>query len=103
MMNLSVMMREQGDRLLLRNPLILPALIKTAAAPQIRTPLAELAVRATMLLILALFQTANESIGLDLKTHSPFIDIFFPIVSHSPYPSSLFNPNGRPILQNYKT
>ena len=97
------MIREQGDRMLPRNPLILPALIKTAAAPQIRTPLAELAVRTSMLLILALFQRANESVGLDLKTDSPFIDIFFPIVSHSPYPSFLFNRNGRPILQNYKT
>lgn len=75
--------REQGDRLLSRIPLLLPALIKTAAAAQTRTPLAELAVRASMLLILALFQRANESKRRDFKPDSAFIDIFLFAVSHS--------------------
>jgi hypothetical protein len=58
-------------------------LIAAAAAPPLRTPLAEFAVRAVMLLIIALFQTADESVRRYLKTHSIFMDIFFFSASHS--------------------
>jgi hypothetical protein len=72
---------------------VISTLIAAAAASQMRTPLAEFAVRAFMLPILALFQTADESVGRYLKTHSIFIDKCFFIIGHSLYPESAFNPN----------
>jgi len=64
------------------------ALIKAEAASRMRTPLAELAVMAIMLLILALFWTAEKSVGCYLKTHSIFIDKLFISISHSLLPPS---------------
>lgn len=61
---------------------VVSILIAAAATSPPRTPLAEFAVRAIMLLILALFQTADESVGRYLKTHSIFIDKCFFIIGH---------------------
>jgi hypothetical protein len=63
------------------HPVISP-LITTMAASRIGTPLAEFTVRAVMLLVLALFQTADESIGCYLETDSILIDKFLIDVSH---------------------
>ncbi|OGP89456.1 MAG: hypothetical protein A2157_13420 [Deltaproteobacteria bacterium RBG_16_47_11] len=46
-----------------------------------------------MLLILALFQTADESMGRNLKPHAPFVDKHFLVIGHSLYPQSTFNLN----------
>jgi hypothetical protein len=62
---------------------VVPTLIKTAAAPQMRTPLTEPAVRAFVLLIPDLFQRTEESIGRYFKAHSTFIDKLLFIISHS--------------------
>ena len=59
-----------------------PPLIKTEAASRIRTPLTEFAVGAAMLLILALFRTADEAIRRYLETHSIFIDKLLVSISH---------------------
>ena len=61
---------------------VVSTLIAAAATSHLRTPLAEFAVRAIMLLILAFFQTADESVGRYLKTHSTFIDKCFFIIGH---------------------
>jgi len=66
---------------ILFHPVVFP-LSQTETAPRIRTPLAEFAVRASMLLALVLFQTADESIGRYLKTDSIFIDKFLVSISH---------------------
>ncbi len=67
---------------------VVSALIETAAASRRRTPLTEFAVRAFMLLMLAVFKTADESIGHDLETDSTLPDKLFFIISHSFYPPS---------------
>jgi hypothetical protein len=46
-----------------------------------------------MLLIIAFFQTADESVRRYLKTHSIFMDIFFFSASHSLYPQPAINPS----------
>jgi hypothetical protein len=82
---------------------VVSPLIAAAAAPPMRTPLAEFAVRAIMLLIIALFQTADESVGRYLKTHTIFLDIFFFSASHSPHLLSVITLNLDVfILKNYK-
>jgi hypothetical protein len=50
--------------------------------------LAEFAVGAAMLLILALFRTADEAIRRYLETHSIFIDKLLIFISHSLNPQS---------------
>jgi hypothetical protein len=68
---------------------VVPPLTETETASRMRTPLAEFAVRALMLLVLALFQAADEPMGCYLKTHSIFVDKLFIFISHSLYPLSL--------------
>jgi len=58
-------------------------LMKAQAASRIRTPLAEIAVGAVVLLIPALFQTADKAIGCYLKAHPVFIDKLLFGVRHS--------------------
>jgi len=72
---------------------VVSTLIAAAAASPLRTPLAEFAVSAIVLLILGLFQTADESVGRYLKTNAIFIDECFIITGHSLNPQSVFNPN----------
>ena len=58
----------------------------TEAASRIRTPLAEFAVGAVVLLSSVFLWEAEESIGCDLETHSVFIDKLFFRISHSLHP-----------------
>jgi hypothetical protein len=55
-------------------PLLRDPLSKAQAASGIRTPLAEFAVRTAMLLILALFETADEPVRGHLKTDPLLVD-----------------------------
>ena len=57
-------------------------MMKAKAAARTRAPLAEFAVGAVVLLILALFQTADKPIGCYLETYSVFIDKLLFSVSH---------------------
>jgi hypothetical protein len=56
--------------------------MKAEATARTRTPLAEFAVGAVVLLILAFFQTANKPIGCYLETYSVVIDKLLFSVSH---------------------
>jgi hypothetical protein len=56
--------------------------MKTEATARTRTPLAEIAVGAVVLLIPALFQPADKAIGCYLKAHPVFIDNLFFGISH---------------------
>ena len=71
---------------------VISTLIAAAAASPLRTPLAEFAVRTVMLLILALFQTADESVGRHLKAHSILTDKCLFIVGHLLWSRICFQP-----------
>jgi hypothetical protein len=64
---------------------VISTLIAAATASPLRTPLAEFAVRAVMLLIPGLFEAADKSVGRYFKTHPVLIYIFFFSASHSPH------------------
>jgi hypothetical protein len=81
---------------------LISTLIAAAAASPLRTPLAEFAIRAIVLLILALFQTADEPVGRYLKTNAIFIDKSLFIICHSLYPQPDLNLN-QTTLQRYLT
>ena len=57
--------------------------MKAEATARTRTPLAEVAVGAVVLLIPALFQTADKAVGSYLKAHPVFIDKLLFGVRHS--------------------
>jgi hypothetical protein len=72
---------------------VISTLIAAAAASPLRTPLAEFAVRAVMLLIPGFFEAADKSVGRYLKTHPVLTDKCFFIFVHSLYPQPAFNLN----------